>query len=476
MSMIDPIDFSNTRILVVGDLMLDQYWLGDSNRISPEAPVPVVRINSSENRLGGAANAAINVRSLGSNVALGGIIGQDDNGRIVKNLLRQHKIEDLVFESVDAQTITKLRLMSRNQQMLRADFEQTFNDIAVFEANSLFLPQLADFSIVLLSDYNKGTLAQCQKIIQEAKKVGTKVIVDPKGTDFSRYKGAYLLTPNTQEFEAIVGKSSNEEELATKAFGLIEQLNIQALLLTRSEKGMSLFLANGEQYHLPAIAREVFDVTGAGDTVIATMACAIAADIPLAKSIQLANTAASIVVGRMGAASVTPIELQLALEQQNNQPTGIMSLEQLKAIVALEKQQGKTTVFTNGCFDILHAGHIQYLNEAGGLGNRLIVAVNSDASVKRLKGPTRPINNTQDRMAVLASLKAVDWVIEFDEDTPESLLKQLQPDILVKGGDYSIDQVVGAEIVQSYGGDVKVLSLQEGLSTTKIIESIKQPV
>lgn len=469
----EQLDFRNTRILVIGDLMLDQYWIGESTRISPEAPVPIVKINTSENRLGGAANAALNARSLGSNVALCGIIGEDANGLIIKQLIQQNKIQNLVLESSDAQTINKLRLISRNQQMLRADFEQAFPEMAVAELTRNCLPQVEEFAVVVLSDYNKGTLSQCAKLISEANKHGTKVIIDPKGSDFTMYRDAYLLTPNMQEFEAIVGKCLDEQDMFSKAHQLIEDVNLQALLLTRSENGMTLFTNDGKHQHFNAMAREVFDVTGAGDTVIATLACAIAANIPLAEAVMLANTAASIVVGRMGAASVTPLELKLALEQQSNQPKGICELESLKSLIAFERSLGKRIVFTNGCFDILHAGHVQYLNEAAQLGDRLIVAVNSDASVKRLKGETRPINTVNDRMAVLSSLAAVDWVISFEDDTPEALLEALQPDILVKGGDYTENQVVGAEIVHGYGGEVAILSLQEGVSTTRIIDSIR---
>ncbi len=469
----EQLDFRNTRILVIGDLMLDQYWIGESTRISPEAPVPIVKINTSENRLGGAANAALNARSLGSNVALCGIIGEDANGLIIKQLIQQNKIQNLVLESSDAQTINKLRLISRNQQMLRADFEQAFPEMAVAELTRNCLPQVEEFAVVVLSDYNKGTLSQCAKLISEANKHGTKVIIDPKGSDFTMYRDAYLLTPNMQEFEAIVGKCLDEQDMFSKAHQLIEDVNLQALLLTRSENGMTLFTNDGKHQHFNAMAREVFDVTGAGDTVIATLACAIAANIPLAEAVMLANTAASIVVGRMGAASVTPLELKLALEQQSNQPKGICELESLKSLIAFERSLGKRIVFTNGCFDILHAGHVQYLNEAAQLGDRLIVAVNSDASVKRLKGETRPINTVNDRMAVLSSLAAVDWVISFEDDTPEALLEALKPDILVKGGDYTENQVVGAEIVHGYGGEVAILSLQEGVSTTRIIDSIR---
>lgn len=470
----EQLDFRNTRVLVAGDLMLDQYWLGDTARISPEAPVPVVKVNRYDNRLGGAANAALNVRSLGANVALAGIVGEDDNGRQLRQLLKDNLIEDLTLASHSASTISKLRLISRNQQMLRADFEQPFCEADIVEASQLCTAQLADFSVLLLSDYNKGTLAQCQDIISKANAAGCKVVVDPKGDDFGKYRHAYLLTPNMTEFEAVAGRCRDEQDMFSKAAALIDQLQLQALLLTRSEQGMTLFLPDGSHHHFNAIAREVFDVTGAGDTVIATLATALAKGIALETAVMLANTAAGIVVGRMGAASVTPLELKLALESSQPRPTGIVSAGQLQSLVAFEKSLGKRIVFTNGCFDILHAGHVQYLNEAALLGDRLIVAINDDASVTRLKGQGRPVNTVDDRMAVLASLQAVDWVLSFADDTPESLLRSLQPDVLVKGGDYGMDQVVGAEIVHGYGGEVKVLSLQQGISTTRIIDSIKK--
>ena len=470
---LDQLDFRHTRVLVFGDLMLDQYWLGDTSRISPEAPVPVVKINRHENRLGGAANAALNVHSLGGAVTLAGIVGSDDNGRIIRQLLQGKAIEDLTATDKQTPTISKLRLISRNQQMLRADFEQAFGQDSIEQATNQCISRLADFPVLLLSDYNKGTLSQCQSLIEAANRAGCKVVVDPKGDDFAKYHQAFLLTPNMTEFETVVGRCESEQDMFDKAGRLINELQLQALLLTRSEKGMTLFLPDGTHHHFNARAREVFDVTGAGDTVIATLATALAKGIDLDKAVMLANTAAGIVVGRMGAASVTPLELKLELEKNTPRPTGIITAEQLQSLLAFEQGLGKTIVFTNGCFDILHAGHVQYLEEAAKLGDRLIVAINGDASVSRLKGPSRPINTVDDRMAVLASLGCVDWVLSFDGDTPEQLLEQLQPDILVKGGDYNMDQVVGADIVQQYGGTVKVLSLQEGISTTRIIDSIK---
>lgn len=469
----DQLDFRHLHILVIGDLMLDKYWVGDTSRISPEAPVPVVKVTGTETRLGGAANAALNVNALGANVTVAGILGDDDNGRSIKQLLDEKHINDVSVISSNTPTIMKLRMISRNQQVVRADFEEAFSTSSIQQVTDQCCEILAKFDAVLLSDYNKGTLKNCAAIIAAAKKTNTKVIIDPKGHDFTKYRGAYILTPNMSEFEAVVGKCQSEQDMFQKAKQLISDLELSALLLTRSEKGMTLFYPDGSHHHFNAKAHEVYDVTGAGDTVIATLATAIAKGIELKTAVMLSNTAAGIAVGRMGAATVAPLELKLALENSGASPTGITSPDQLKALVDFEKSLGKKIVFTNGCFDILHSGHAQYLAEAGKLGDRLIVAINDDESVKRLKGPTRPINTTEDRMAVISSLKSVDWVVSFNTDTPEDLLRLLKPDILVKGGDYSIDQVVGADIVTSYGGKVNVLSLQQGVSTTNIIDSIK---
>ncbi|CAA0091256.1 Bifunctional protein HldE [BD1-7 clade bacterium] len=468
-----PLDFRAARILVVGDLMLDQYWLGQTGRISPEAPVPVVKVTSTEMRLGGAANAALNARSLGANVTLAGILGDDDNAAHVRTLLDDQQIEDLSVVDTSASTITKLRMISRGQHVVRADFEDTFSDAAINALVQKVSDAIEGFDLILLSDYKKGALDHCEQIIEAARKHGKPVIIDPKGQDFSHYRHAALLTPNLSEFEAIVGSCKDEQDMFHKADQLIKQLDLGALLLTRSEQGMTLFNPDGSHHHFNATAKEVYDVTGAGDTVIATLACAMTTELPLDEAVMLANTAASIVVGRMGAATVTPLELKLALDNAGAQPSGITTIEQLVKLVQFEQSLGKKIVFTNGCFDILHKGHAQYLQEAGLLGDRLIVAVNSDESVARLKGPTRPINTVDDRMAVISSLKSVDWVLNFTEDTPEGLLHALKPDILVKGGDYQIDQVVGADIVAGYGGKVAVLSLQKGRSTTNIIDSIK---
>ena len=470
--MSSPLDFRQARILVAGDIMIDQYWLGDTSRISPEAPVPIIKVGQSEDRLGGAANAALNCVSLGASASLAGIHANDAGGKSYQSLSQLHGIHVIETLCDKASTITKLRMISSGQQLLRADFEQSFSPAAQEAICENISSAIAEHDVLLLSDYNKGSLAHCQKMIQAAKKAGKAVVVDPKGNSFEQYRGAYLLTPNMLEFETVTGKCSDEQDMFKKAEELITELELQALLLTRSEKGMTLFLKDGSHQHYNAEAREVFDVTGAGDTVIATLATAIASGIELKQAVGLANTAASLVVAKMGTSTITPLELNNALKRSQAN-SALLPLEALQEAVKFEQSLGKKIVFTNGCFDILHAGHVQYLQEAKQLGDRLIVAVNSDASVKRLKGEERPINTVEDRMAVLSSLEAIDWVIPFEEDTPENLLKALLPDILVKGGDYAIDGVVGAEIIINAGGKVAVLSLQEGISTTRIIDSIK---
>jgi D-beta-D-heptose 7-phosphate kinase/D-beta-D-heptose 1-phosphate adenosyltransferase len=332
----------------------------------------------------------------------------------------------------------------------------------------------AHVNVIVLSDYKKGALQSAPSMIAAARAANKTVLVDPKGTDFSCYRGATLLTPNLHEFEAVVGECKDEQTLVQKGMALIEALDLQALLVTRGEHGMTL-LQRGEQQHplhLPAQAREVFDVTGAGDTVIATLAASMAAGIALPQAVVLANIAAGIVVGKLGTATISGPELRQALRQAHGIGRGVMTEEQLLAAMDDARNHGEKIVFTNGCFDLLHPGHVTYLEDAKKLGQRLVVAVNSDASVKRLKGEGRPIQSAESRMAVLAGLEAVDWVVVFADDTPERLLQLLKPDVLVKGGDYTPEQVVGASIVRAYGGEVAVLSFVDQCSTTSIVKTI----
>ncbi|MDH5518727.1 MAG: bifunctional D-glycero-beta-D-manno-heptose-7-phosphate kinase/D-glycero-beta-D-manno-heptose 1-phosphate adenylyltransferase HldE [Gammaproteobacteria bacterium] len=466
-------DFSKARVLVAGDVMLDRYWSGDSNRVSPEAPVPVVNINTAVDRAGGAANVALNVASLGANVTLAGIVGDDEAAAILSALLAEKGISQQFVTQDNYKTITKLRVLSRHQQLIRLDFEDPQADLDIADFYQSIIKNINQYDVLVLSDYNKGCLQDVQPLIQAANEAGVFVLVDPKGHNFEKYAGASLLTPNLSEFEAIVGHCSDDDDLQLKAEGLLKQLKLQALLVTRSERGMTLLQNNKASVTLPTKAREVYDVTGAGDTVIGVLAAAIAAGADFASAALLSNIAAGIVVGRLGAACVNSDELKRAASDsfQLDFHQKIVSLEELKREVIFSKNNGQRVVMTNGCFDILHAGHVQYLSEAVARGDRLIVAVNDDDSVKRLKGDSRPINSLHQRMEVLAALAAVDWVVSFSEDTPEHLICQLLPDLLVKGGDYKVEEIAGAECVLSHGGSVEILSLRDGCSTSQIIRS-----
>ncbi|GIZ12841.1 bifunctional D-glycero-beta-D-manno-heptose-7-phosphate kinase/D-glycero-beta-D-manno-heptose 1-phosphate adenylyltransferase HldE [Pseudomonas sp. NCCP-436] len=464
--------YDQAPVLVVGDVMLDRYWHGGTSRISPEAPVPVVRVEQIEDRPGGAANVALNIAALGAQAMLVGVTGADEAAESLDTRLRGAGV-DTHFQRLPGQpTIVKLRVMSRHQQLLRMDFEESFatdGEALLQQVEAL----LEGVRVLVLSDYGKGALQNHQALIRAARDRGIPVLADPKGRDFSIYRGASLITPNLHEFEAIVGQCADESDLVAKGAALMRELELGALLVTRGEQGMTLLRPEHAPLHLPARAREVFDVTGAGDTVISTLAASLAAGEELPQAVALANLAASIVVGKLGTAVISVPELRRAVQREEGSGRGVLGLEQLLSAIEDARAHGEKIVFTNGCFDILHAGHVTYLEQARAQGDRLIVAINDDASVSRLKGPGRPINSVDRRMAVLAGLGAVDWVVSFSEDTPERLLAQVRPDVLVKGGDYGIDQVVGAEIVQAYGGEVRVLGLVENSSTTAIVEKIR---
>lgn len=464
------------QILVIGDLMLDSFYHGKANRISPEAPVPVVNVERVEELPGGAANVAMNIASLGARCKISGITGQDNAADTLQQRLNSVGVDCVFHRSQTTGTIIKRRVISNHQQLLRMDFESPFETHEWLALKPIVEAVIEDTAVMVLSDYNKGTLVDPQYWIHLAKQRGIPVLVDPKGNDFSKYQGADLITPNMTEFEAIVGNITSEADLIAKAQQLIAQLNIGALLITRSEHGMSLIRANQAEFHLPAIAKEVSDVTGAGDTVISTVATVLAAGETLETAVTLANVAASIVVSKLGTATVSEPELKAEyLRHQGDNNTdhsiaGVVTVEQLKLAVQQAKQRGEKVVFTNGCFDILHAGHVSYLAQARAQGDRLVLAINSDESVTKLKGQGRPINAVDRRLAVLAGLSSVDWVTCFEGDTPEALLTDIQPDILVKGGDYDKTGVVGWEIVEGYGGEVRVMGLVENCSTTAIVE------
>jgi len=459
-------------VLVAGDLMLDRYWHGATERISPEAPVPVVHVRDEEGRPGGAGNVAHNVRALGGEVGLVGITGEDAVAGQLRETLSRAGVQCRFHSDSRFPTITKLRIISRHQQLIRLDFEDGFPGYDEARLLREFEAQLPAHQVVVLSDYGKGTLADPQAWIGLARAAGKPVLVDPKGSDFSRYAGATLVTPNLAEFEAVVGPCAGRQEIEQKGLELCRTLGLDYLLITRGEEGMSLLHREGVCHHLPTRAQEVFDVTGAGDTVIAALAVSLAAGESMESATALANLAAGIVVGKLGTAGVTRAELERRLLEQRLAEHGVVTEEQLVELVAAARHRGEKVVFTNGCFDLLHAGHVTYLEEASRLGDRLVVAVNADATVRRLKGKGRPVNPLANRMHVLAALGFVDWVVPFEEETPERLICRLRPDLLVKGGDNDPDAIPGARCVREAGGEVKVLSYLDGISTTAIVRRI----
>jgi len=469
--------FDDVSVLVVGDVMLDRFWTGQTGRVSPEAPVPVVKISQDDCRPGGAGNVAVNIAALGANVTLSGICGEDEPAAQLRQAVEQSGVKWAVCPSA-SETVVKLRVLSRNQQLLRMDFEQDLSACADDLFTALVGTQLEAADTVVFSDYAKGTLQQGASMIELAKERGKRVLVDPKGNDLERYRGATLLTPNLSEFEAVVGRCETEAELLERGETLRVQLELDALLITRSERGMTLIEANKPPLTLPARAREVYDVTGAGDTVISVLAAALSAGESLAGATALANAAAGLVVAKLGTAVVTREELNEALRDDTEALMPhlgeVVSTDSLLARVAQAKAAGEVLVMTNGCFDLLHRGHVEYLARARAMGDRLIVAINSDASVTRLKGPKRPVNTLDARAAVLASLRSVDWVVAFDADTPAELIEAVGPDVLVKGGDYEPSQIAGADSVIARGGKVRIIDFVEGFSTTKTIAGLTE--
>lgn len=464
--------------LVLGDIMLDRYISGEVGRISPEAPVPVVNVNKTKVNLGGAANVAVNLKCFGGTTYLCGVIGKDATGDTVCNILEKRGIAYCGLILKERMTTSKNRIVVKGQQIVRFD-EETCNPLGEQEIN-IILSQLDLFmdcaNMIVISDYAKGvcTPELCSAFITKANSHHIKVVVDPKGVDWKKYSGAYIVTPNWKEFTEIAGtiEPENDSVIQRKALEIIERYQLENILITRSERGM--ILVSKEQYlSFEAEAREVSDVSGAGDTVIAALAAFLLAEVSLEESVYWANRAAGLAVEHAGTSVVGIEDLireQDALLIQKGYRQKLKNLEQLQEQLVRQRKKRHKIVFTNGCFDILHMGHIQYLNEAKAQGDFLIVAVNTDYSVRRQnKGENRPINGEIDRALQVAALQMVDAVILFDEDTPLELLEQIRPDILVKGGDYIPEQIVGKE----YAGETKVLSLREGYSTTRLIEKIQ---
>ena len=462
----------NLRVLVAGDVMLDRYWHGDAGRISPEAPVPVVAVERVEDCPGGAANVALNVASLGAQSTLLGCVGRDAAGTALRRILEAAGVDCDLVEVDHWATIQKVRVVSRQQQLLRSDFEAPLPAEAAAALGSKLSAHLPNAAALILSDYDKGALQSPAGMVEAAKAAGLAVVVDPKFKPFKAYAGASLLKPNQREFNAALGAAGDVHALGEQAQSLCKELGVGALVVTAGADGMTV-VDGGQVRHLPARPVEVYDVTGAGDTAAAVLGVAAGLGWPPLDAARLANVAASLVVAKSGTAAVNGPELASAAAEAGID-RGVLSQGQLLLAVAAARQAGEKIVFTNGCFDILHAGHVAYLEQARRLGDRLLVAVNDDASVARLKGPPRPVNPLPRRLRVLAGLKSVDWVVGFPEDTPEALISQVRPEVLAKGGDYRRDQVVGAAQVTAYGGKVEVLGLVEDCSTTAVLDGLAE--
>ncbi len=469
-------NFQLARMLIIGDVMLDRYWTGQAKRISPEAPVPVVNVNSVEERPGGAGNVAMNLASLGIRPKLFGVIGNDDAGKKLHRVLQNKGVDTYLQALSDYPTVTKLRVLSQHQQLIRLDFEETFYNSKDITIHHDCIDAIENVGAVVISDYHKGTLQNVQQIISTANRLNIPVFVDPKGASFDRYRGADVLTPNRREFEQVVGPCHSEEDIVKKGKAALIAHGIGALLVTRGSEGMTLIRRDQDPIHLTARAFEVYDVTGAGDTVIAVIAAAVAAGENFANAMYLANIAAGIVVTKLGAAQVSVPELRRELRKHQYSRLGVLTEEE--AVMAIEdaKSRQEKIVMTNGCFDILHPGHIGYLEAAKSLGDRLIVAVNSDESIARNKGPSRPVKKLQDRMAVLAGLRVVDWVFPFYEETPQRIIELLTPDVLVKGVDYLNQNIVGADHVLAHGGEVKFVGPEKEWSSSALIEKMMETV
>ncbi len=461
-------------VLVIGDLMLDTYHIGSVRRISPEAPVPVVKVERSYSVLGGAANVARNLMGLGAKSTVIGVAGNDSNGDTMQQMFSDLGVE-VVMERIEAPTITKTRVIGNDQQVVRIDFEQdniTLSKAAQDSILEAVRRHITAVDIVVISDYAKGLCSDdiCSSIIDIASDNNKRVIVDPKGTSWEKYRNATIITPNIKELADVMGSpvTNTDSDIAAAARIVLKNYNLKSLLVTRSERGMS-YISNAGSTVIATEAREVFDVSGAGDTVVATLAASMAAGFSTADSIFLANKAAGVVVGKMGTSPILFQELRDEL-LVHCASSKIISQERLSDLMRLLSERQSRIVFTNGCFDILHRGHVTYLEQAKAKGDILILGLNSDSSVRRLKGEKRPINDEISRATVMAALGSVDYVVIFVEDTPLNVIKAIRPDILVKGGDYAIEDIVGRE----WAKECITIPFVEGFSTTSTIEKLAE--
>ena len=444
------------KITVIGDVMIDWYLHGESSRISPEAPVPVVNFRESKILLGGAANVANNLKHLEIEPFLIGAVGKDHFGFLLKEHLKEEKIKFNLLSEKSFQTICKQRIMSSNQQLARVDYEQYFHSSKLSNIFNTFVKNITKTDLIIVSDYGKGTVFNARKLIQSARKLKKKILIDPKGKDFEKYKGANLITPNKSEFENIMGAVDSKKDLQKKAKKMLEHLNLESLIVTLGSEGMYVLTKSNKKIQekfLDAYPQEVFDVSGAGDTTISALGSALSEGKDIFSAAEFANLAASISVSKLGTSTVNKYEVD--------------SLE------ASKSSKEEVIVFTNGCFDIIHSGHLDLLKEARNYGDRLIVGLNSDKSISKIKGPERPIIDQSERKKILSALEFVDEVIIFNEKNPLKLIKKLKPSILVKGADYTKEQVVGGEFVESYGGEIKLVKLTKGKSSSKIINKLR---
>lgn len=479
--------FKDIRMLIIGDVMLDEFIYGKVERISPEAPVPVIRLKNEKLMLGGAGNVALNAASLNVNTSFIGLIGKDKAGEILENLFAKTTVSPHLFKLKDYPTIVKTRYIAGNAQLLRADKEERFPDVSgiIGRLEKIFVKFLKKADIILLSDYNKGTLTPevCQMVIKNANSENIKVIVDPKGNNYAKYDGAFLIKPNLKEFSEASNikfnpeSSTFTEQLKQAASVFFKRYHVKNLVVTLSEKGMAYFSSANpdEMIHIPTIAKEVYDVSGAGDTALAVLGAAFAAEVPAKAALMLANIGSGIAVGKLGTATVTPEEILSEISAAESSPIARHKVISLSEAVALRKelrQKGKTVGFTNGCFDCLHLGHLNSFKLAKKECDVLFVGINSDASVKRLKGSSRPLQDEKTRSELVAALAPVDYVIIFDEDTAIPLVEALQPDVTAKEG-YAIENWPEAQLVIKNGGRAVTLPRLKGYSTTSFVERIK---
>lgn len=471
------ISFENApKIVVIGDLMIDHYLWGTCHRISPEAPVQVVHVDKETKALGGAGNVINNLKALGAEVTVLSVVGDGENSQTLRRLLEEVKVDPTnILTEPGRITSQKSRIFAAQQQVVRFDRESTEDISLPFQQELIarFTAQIQDCDVVLLSDYGKGVLTNqvTQQILSIANQHNRKVLVDPKGNDYSKYKGAYLLTPNRKEASEATGIDIKDDASLLEAIQKLKTIcELDVSLITLSSKGVAIFDTELRKY--PTVAQEVFDVTGAGDTVLASLGVALATSTSIDEAVRFANLAAGVVVGKIGSATATLQEIKNYAAKINSfsHDSPVVSFEEITEIAKDYRQRGKKIVFTNGCFDLLHSGHVQYLKEARSYGDVLILGLNSDASVSRLKGPDRPINPQEDRALILSALEAVDHVVVFEDDTPYELIKAIQPHILVKGGDYEGKSVVGEDLVD----ELRLVKFVDGRSTTKMIQKINR--